>query len=167
MATGDLHALIVNGKRITYTEYKLQPSDRGKGLKQIAGEQLYDENLFNLILKKRDDPAKQPIWEEIVAKDSVDVNWTLLLPPSDYARLTLRNKANIRRSPKLEAGNIHYEAPAGMVLAYKKSSVIRDVSGLVWADVGKSNIPNKDPNAAYWLCVKEGNIHHTDPQING
>jgi hypothetical protein len=168
MASGDQHGLIVNGKRTVYTEYKLQPGDRGKTLKQIAREQLYDENLFTLILKKRDDPTKQPIWEEIVTKDNLDPNWTLLLPPSEYATFTLRDKANVRRTPKLESGNIHFEGQVGVAFVYKKSSATKDANGMLWVDISKSNtIPNKDANATYWVCVKEGNIHHTAPQING
>lgn len=170
------HTIIIGTTRLKYTEFKLGAADQNKSLKQIAREQLGDENLFAQILKKRDNPKpNEPIWEEIVLKDRFDPKSTLLLPPgksttppqppaSGLGTFKVNKKVNVRTSPKVEAGNIFKEFPQETVYKYKLNSV-RNENGMVWVDVTESNLGNKVPGATYWMCVREGSIYHTDPKI--
>ena len=177
MATGQSHRIPRGNAMVTYTEYKLQPSDAGKDLKRIARERLNDENLYKDILRMLEAPNTQgrPWYAEIVQKDRIGSDWTLLLPPakaippqpapSDLATFKIISKANVRTSPKLDPGNIHFVGPIGTIYTYKRSSMITDANGMVWVDVTPSNLPRKASGATYWMCVREGSIHHTDPYI--
>ncbi|MBK7448332.1 MAG: hypothetical protein IPJ47_02455 [Anaerolineales bacterium] len=114
MATGQSHRIPRGNAMVTYTEYKLQPSDAGKDLKKIARERLNDENLYKDILRMLEAPNTQgrPWYAEIVQKDRIGSDWTLLLPPakaippqpapSDLATFKIISKANVRTSPKLD-----------------------------------------------------------------
>lgn len=170
------HTIFIGMTRLKYTEFKLGATDQNKSLKQIAREQLGDENLYTQILKKRDNPKpNEPIWEEIVLKDRFDPKWTLLLPPgksttpsqppaSSFGTFKVIKKVNVRTSPRVEAGNIFKEFPQETVYKYKLNSVCNE-NGMVWVDVTESNLGNKVPGATYWMCVREGSIYHTDPNI--
>lgn len=167
--SGQLRAIIKDGKKIYYTEYKVTPADANKYLQQIAKEQLFDESLYTGILRWLAAPNAQGFqWEEINPKNVlVSPQWTLLLPPSDFATFTLNARANVRRSPRVDGSNIHSTAEIKTKFVYKKSTVIVE-NGLVWADVTKSDsILQKAGGQSYWLCVKEGSIHHTNPPIDG
>lgn len=169
MAQGDRYR--IPGRKIeAYKEYKLQPSDLHKGLKQIAREQLGDESLYTLILRKTGDPKTQgAYYEEIPNKDHIGSDWTLLLPEppaSDYATFKLRDTVNIRTSPEVNPNNVHSSVGIiGTVWTYKKSTVRTDKNGMRWADVTTTPPPNKVAGVTYWICVREGNITHTDPPI--
>jgi hypothetical protein len=170
------HTITFGTTRIRYTEFKLGAADLNKSLKQIAREQLGDENLYTQILKKRE--TGDPIWEEIKDKDRYDPKWTLLLPPAksfppspppqppstSFGTFKVNKNVNVRTSPRVEAGNIFKEFPLGTVYKYRLDSV-RNENGMVWVDVTESNLGNKVPGATYWMCVREGSIYHTDPKI--
>lgn len=169
------HTIIIGTTRVKYTEFKLGAADQNKSLKQIAREQLGDENMYTQILKKRDNPKpNEPIWEEIVLKDRFDPKSTLLLPPakssppspppSNFGIFKVNKKVNVRTSPRVEAGNIFKEFPQETVYKYRLDN-IRAENGMVWVDVTESNLGNKVPGATYWMCVREGSIYHTDPKI--
>ena len=168
MAHGDRHR-IRGRKPEAYREYKLQPSDINKGLKQIAREQIGDESLFSLILQKINDPPKTPWFQEIANKDRIGNNWTLLLPESptsDYATFKLKSTVNIRTSPEVKPGNLHAsQGITGTVWTYKKSSLRTDANGMRWADVTTTPPPNKVNGVTYWICVKDGSIIYTDPPL--
>lgn len=177
MATGDNHGISINGKLVTYTEYKLQPSDLNKSLKQIARERLGAESLFDKILRKRENvPLGQQIWEEIPLKDRIDPNWTLLLPPAqaapapstpEYKTFKLLRPAYVRTSPRVEAANTYNNTafPQGTIWNYRTNNIHRE-NGMVWVEVTTSNIGKKIAGATYWMCVREGSLAHSDPPIS-
>lgn len=102
MVTGQKHRIPRGNAIVEYTEYKLQPSDAGKGLKQIARERLNDENLYKDILQMTGTPNTQGIswYQEIEPKDRIGNNWTLLLPPALQAIILLQTPL-----PSLEHSN--------------------------------------------------------------
>lgn len=165
MATGDKHDIFIGTKRVTYKEYKLQPIDRNKRLAQIAFEQLGDDKPALPIYRKRDEPNANPIWAEV--KDPLDPNWTLLLPPSDYASFSINENEIVRTSPKIENTNQLYTATRSSTFIYKKNTVIVDnANSMVWAEVSKTDL-RKNGGRPYYICVKYGGNHRTTPPING
>lgn len=179
MANGDKYQIPRNGAMKPYIEYKMQPADFNKGLKQIAREKLGNENLYVDILLKTAEPTTNPWYTEIVHKDRIDPNSTLLLPivanpgpipppqPAPTAKFKLLNKQYIRTSPRIEANNMHgnIPSPIGVEYTYKTNNIHRE-NGLVWVDITPSNIPNKANGATYWMCVRENAITHTNPPIS-
>lgn len=163
MAPGELRAIIKNGKKEYFTEYKLKPGD--KSLAQVAREQLYDESLHTRILKWLDVPNAQGFqFEEIAPNAKIADLRTVLLPPSDYATFTLTAKTNVRKTARVEGANVLYAADANAKFVYKKSTVIKDGNGMLWADVSKTD-PQKNGGGAYWVCVRDGTITNTNPPI--
>lgn len=167
MTTGNLHDIFVGTKRVTYREYKLQLFDRNKKLAQIAFEQLGDEKPALPIYKKKDNfvPGKDQVWEPV--KDPLDPNWTLLLPPSDYASIIINDNEIVRTSPKVENNNQLYTATKNSTFLYKKNTVIVDTANnMVWAEVSKTD-PKKNGGRPYYICVKYGSSNRTTPPVNG
>jgi len=183
MATGTKHDIVRGNARVTYTEYKLQPSDAGKGLKQIARERLNDENLYKDILQMTGAANNQgiPWYAEIEPKDRIGNNWTLLLPPARPASnnpatnpststqlgmFKLTQETNIRTSPRVEAANIFLLGRVGTQYTYLVNSKITDHAGMTWVEVAASNFGSKAiAGARYYVCVREGNLIRTDPAI--
>ena len=175
MAPGTKHRIPRGGVLVTYVEFKLQPSEFNKSLKQIAREQLNNENRYVDILYMVRPVDNTGTWYAEIPqpKDRFDPNWTLLLPDvpkatpptSDLGTFKVIQKTYVRKSPKVETGNINNETIIGTVYTYKKSSKFTDAGGLVWVDVTSTNLPNKVNGVTYWVCVREGNISHTDPLI--
>jgi len=178
MATGTKHTIIRGNAKVQYTEYELQPSDAGKGLKQIARERLNDENLYKDILQLIG-PAndkKIPWYAEIEPKDRIGNNWTLLLPPARPASNTpststqlgmfkLTQEANIRTGPRMDAA-VFLIGRVGTQYTYLVNSKITDQSGMTWVEVAASNFGSKaTAGARYYVCVREGNLIRTDPAI--
>lgn len=173
-----LRDVIRKGKRMTYRVYKLKPGDGGKGLRQIAREQLKNESLFEDIIRQLDapNPATGLDWEEIANKNSVDVKWTLLLPvvqsqpvpPPVEQRGTfhIKGETNVYTAPRVEAGKLFFKGPKGTQYTYLVKSKFTDrQTGMTWVDVTPSNLPGKTPGAKYWMCVREGNVTRTDPPL--
>lgn len=168
-ATGEIKGIITAGKKVYYTVYKLLPADKGKTLKQIAREQLYDENLYTGILRWLDTALPNGDHEQAISdKDHPGSDWTLLLPPSDFAKLTLSDKQNVRKSHKEENNNISYVADAKREFIYKKSTIHKE-NGAVWVDVSKTgelHVEAGHVSPPAWIRVTEGTIHHTIPSID-
>ncbi|GAB4403282.1 MAG: hypothetical protein OHK003_31070 [Anaerolineales bacterium] len=181
MVTGQKHRIPRGNAIVEYTEYKLQPSDAGKGLKQIARERLNDENLYKDILQMTGTPNTQGIswYQEIEPKDRIGNNWTLLLPPArpvsnnpasnpsaQLGTFKLTQETNIRTSPRVEAANIFLLGRVGTQYTYLTNSKITDQAGMTWVEVAASNFGSKAiPGARYYICVREGNLVRTNPAI--
>lgn len=170
--------VIRNGKRIEYRSYKLQPSDGGKTLMQIAREQLNNESAAVDIIRQLDapDPTTGLDWAEIANKNSVDIHWTILLPvaqdrraqpnpPQTLGTFKLTRTVNIRTSPKVAADNFFMEGIIGTEYKYEINSKQNDPqTGTIWVDVTATNFRHKaKPGVKYWICVREGAIRFTDP----
>lgn len=165
MATGETHQIFIGTARIIYTEYQLQPSDRNKSIAQIAREQIGTDRPTHPIYRKVPPSASSPIYAEV--RDPLDPNWTLLLPPSEYASFTIIEGEKVRTSPKIENNNILYDAATNSRFLYKKNTVFVDsTNNLVWADVSRTD-PQRNGGKPYWVCVKYMNSHRTKPAING
>lgn len=161
----------------TYTEYKIQPSDFNKRLMDIAREHLHDESLHVDILRKTNDTLQGSWWVTLDDNNPVVGNdWTLLLPPAravhpvqpaiQHGMFTLTQEANIRTSPKVEAGNVFLVGRIGTQYTYDINSRQTDANGMTWVDVSPTDFHGKAvPGAKYWICVREGNISHTNPPL--
>jgi hypothetical protein len=159
------------GKPIWYTEFMLPQSAQNKTARDIAREQLGDENLFVHILKKLAAENNQGVkwYEALNPNERLVAGLTLLLPPAnpgaDLGKFKIHQRMVVRTSPRIEAGNVFFECPIETEYSYKKSSKFTDPNGLVWVDVTPSNLPRKVNGATYWMCVREGNVTRTDPPV--
>lgn len=157
MAHGQIKKVATPKAAGYFIVYKVQPTDTS--LKQIARDQLGDENLWDKIILNRDTPnAKGFLWDE-VPPNAFDSRWTLLLPPSEFAAFTITVNTPIHRSPN---GEFLGSANIPEKYFYKRSTVV--ISGQkVWADVTKTN-PARFGNKPYWVLVKDG-TSKTNPPI--
>jgi hypothetical protein len=164
MAHGTIQRLPWKNGIGSFIEYKIQPSDLNKSLKQLAREQLMDESLYDQILLKVAEPATNPKWYTTINdKSKYDPNWTLLLPPSEFAAFIVTVNTNIRKTPEEVNGNILEVAKQFEKYFYKRSTV--KVNGqMVWAEVSKTN-PARFGNIPYWICVKN-KTYNTNPPID-
>jgi hypothetical protein len=159
------------GKPVWYSEYMLPSTAQNKTARDIAREQLGDENLFVHILKKLAAENNQGIkwYETLNPNEKLVPGLTLLLPPAsataDLGKFKIHQRMVVRTSPRIEAGNIFFECPIETEYSYKKSSKFTDANGMTWVDVTASNLPRKVAGATYWMCVREGNIARTDPAV--
>lgn len=159
------------GAPIWYTEYMVPANYQNRTARDVAREQLGNENLFVSILKKLAPENNQNIkwYETLNPNEKLVAGLTLLLPPAapgaDLGKFKIHQRMVVRTSPRIEAGNVFFECPIETEYSYKKSSKITDANGLVWVDVTTSNLPRKVNGATYWMCVREGNIARTDPPI--
>ncbi len=159
MANGQVKKVATPKAAGYFIVYKVQPTD--KSLKQIAREQLADENLWDKIVLDRETAnAKGFFWDEIPA-NSFDPRWTLLLPPSEFAAFTVSVNTPIHRAP-----NGEFLAGANITEKYFYARKTVVISGQkVWAEVTKTN-PARFGNKPYWILVKDG-TSKTNPPITG
>ena len=157
MANGQIKKVATNKVAGLFIVYKVQPGD--KNLKQIAREQLADENLWDKIVLDRETVNEKGfLWDEI-PPNAFDSRWTVLLPPSEFAAFTISANTPIHRSPN---GEFLAGASVNEKYFYKRSSVM--VSGQkVWADVTKTN-PSRFGGQPYWVLVKDG-TSKTNPPV--
>lgn len=149
MAHGQIRRIDTPKAAGSFIEYKIQPGD--KSLKQIAREQLADETLWDKIILHRETPnPKGFFWDEVPA-NAFDHRWTILLPPSEFAAVTITVNTTICDAPN---GNLLDAAKTGEKYFYKRSNVKVDGQN-VWAEVTKTN-PGRYGGKPYWICVKKG-----------
>ena len=157
MAPGQLKKIATPKASGLFIVYKIQPGDTS--LKQIAREQLADENLWDKIILDRETPnSKGFLWDEIPS-GAWDPRWTLLLPPSDFAAFTISVNTTICDAPN---GKLLDAAKVGEKYFYNRKTVKVD-GQMVWAEVSKTN-PNRYGGKPYWICVKKG-TPNTNPQV--
>jgi len=157
MANGQLRK-IDTGKIIGFfIEYKVQPGDTS--LKQIAREQLADENLWDKIILHRETKNEKGFeWDEI-PPNAFDSRWTLLLPPSDFAAVTVLANTPIHASPD---GEFLDGAKAPEKYFYNRKNV-KVIGQKVWVEVTKTN-PSRFGGKTYWILVKDG-TPKTNPPV--
>lgn len=157
MAHGQIKKIATSKISGFFIVYKIQPKDTS--LKQIAREQLADENLWDKIVLDRETANPKGFFWDEVPPNAFDSRWTLLLPPSEFAAFTISANTPIHKSPN---GEFLAGASVSEKYFYKRSTV--QVSGQkVWADVTKTN-PGRFGGAPYWILVKDG-TSKTNPPV--
>lgn len=142
-----------------FMEYKVQPGDTS--LKQIAREQLADESLWDKIVLDRQTPNEKGfLWDEI-PPNAFDIRWTLLLPPSDFAAVTVSTNTPIHASPN---GEFLDGAKAPEKYFYNRKNVTV-IGQKVWVEVTKTN-PSRFGGKSYWILVKDGTPKTNPPVEN-
>lgn len=157
MANGQIKKVATTKATGFFIVYKVQAGDTN--LKQIAREQLADENLWDKIVLDRQTPNEKGfLWDEILP-NAFDSRWTLLLPPSEFAAFTVSSNTPIYGSPN---GEFLAGANVAEKYFYKRSNVA--VGGQkVWAEVTKTN-PSRFGGKPYWVLVKDG-TSKTNPPV--
>lgn len=152
-----------NGNKY-YMEYIVQAGETTRH--QMALDHLHDSTRFGEIMEWKNNNV-------VEITTTLHTGQVVLIPyaPSDMAsfELTTSDGSNIRKKPVITAEHFLYLAPNKTQFLYDKKSLTVDAAGLLWVKVYL--VPHyKDKlnvlHSVGWICVKQGNIHYTNPAIN-